>query len=468
LFLGAVFPGHERRFAGFIPVPTAAVNFLRRRQLSGSSYMVICRPIIHGAAPEKGGAVAVAAVFATLDLPLAPANGSHMKLLTPFILFALLLAPAAAPAMTGEKAELQKLADGIYAFVGKRNDANALVIVTAQGVVLADTGNNPPETRILRQDIESITKEPVRYVVITQNHGDHSGGTPLFSPPATVIVQDRVAKDWAAMKPYQIKSWQKRFAERADALKGINPLDTVVSFSDRLTLHVGGKTIELIYIDDTYNPGDVAVWLPAERVLHAGFAGYIGRHPDIRPDYSHGTTTGMIKQLEALSALKPAIVVPAHGPVGDATALSTLTDYLLLARQKVRTMMQQGLPLDEIEKKFDMHEFADWDRGAHLSATAATIYRELKGEGPEITPYQERTAVVTVNKLAEEGRFLSVTAADGRQLQLRAAGDVDFEGIKDRSELKVGMKLKVTYLEPTKGEAPLGFDITELDLASTK
>jgi cyclase len=383
-----------------------------------------------------------------------------------FILLALLLSPTAAPAMTGDKAELQKLAVGVYAFVGKGNDANAMVIVTAQGVVLVDTGNNPPETRILRRDIEAVTAQPVRYVVITQNHGDHSGGTPLFSPPATVIVQDRVAKDWASVKPYQIRSWQKRFPERADALKGVNPLDTVVSFSDRMTLHVGGKTIELIYVDDTYNPGDVAVWLPAERILHAGFAGYIGRHPDIRPDYSHGTTGGMLKQLEALSALKPKVVVPAHGPVGDATALSTLTDYLLLARQKVRTMTQQGLRLAAIEQLFDMHEFADWDRGAHLSATAATIYRELNGEGPEIAPYRERTAAVTVNKLAEEGRFLTVTTDDGHQLHLRAAGDVDFEGIKDRSELKVGMKLKVTYLEPTKGESPLGFDITELDLAS--
>jgi cyclase len=389
-----------------------------------------------------------------------------MKPLKLFIALAVLLAPVAAPAMTGDKAALQKLADGVYAFVGKRNDANAMVIVTTQGVVLVDTGNNPPETRILRQDIAAVTAEPVRYVVITQNHGDHTGGTPLFSPPATVIVQDRVAKDWAAMKPYQIKAWQKRFPERADALRGVNPLDTVMSFSDRMTLHVGGRTIALIYVDDTYNPGDVAVWLPDERILHAGFAGYIGRHPDIRPDYSHGTTTGMLKQLETLSALKPNIVVPAHGPVGDATALSTLTDYLLLARQKVRAMMQQGLPLATIEQQFDMHEFADWDRGAHLSATAATIYRELKGEGPEIAPYRERTAVVTVNKLAEEGRFLTVTADDGRQLHLRAAGDVDFEGIKDRSELKVGMKLKVTYLEPTKGEAPLGFDITELELES--
>ena len=270
---------------------------------------------------------------------------SDMRCSRLFILLILLLAPLGAHAMTGDKAEFQKLADDVYAFVGKLNDANAMAIVTTQGVVVVDTGNNPPETRILQKFIQSVTTQPIRYVVITQNHGDHTGGTPLFSPPATVIVQDKVAKDWAAMKDYQVRSWQKRFPERAEALKGVSPLDTVVSFSDRMTLHVGGKTIELIYIDDTYNPGDVAVWLPESGIMHAGFVGYIGRHPDIRPDYSHGTTWGMLKQLEVLSALKPKIVVPAHGPVGDVTALHGLTDYLLLARQKVRTMMQQGLPL---------------------------------------------------------------------------------------------------------------------------
>jgi hypothetical protein len=111
-----------------------------------------------------------------------------------------------------------------------------------------------------------------------------------------------------------------------------------------------------------------------------------------------------------------------------------------------------------------MHEYKDWDRGQHLSAMAVTIYRELKGEGPEVVPYAERTAVVRIDKITEEGRFLTVTADGGRQLLLRAAGDVNFEGIKDRSELKPGMKLKVIYLEPTKAEAPLGFDIIELDV----
>src|SRR5215468_10670894 len=130
-----------------------------------------------------------------------------------------------AQAITGEQAEFKKVADGVYAFVGKRNDANALVVVTTQGVVVVDTGNNPPETRILQNFIKSVTSQPVRYVVISQNHGDHTGGTPLFSPPANVIAHDRVAKDWAEWKPYQIKSWRKRFRARAEALKDVKPVD---------------------------------------------------------------------------------------------------------------------------------------------------------------------------------------------------------------------------------------------------
>ncbi|MEA2993153.1 MAG: hypothetical protein QOD40_2073 [Alphaproteobacteria bacterium] len=367
-----------------------------------------------------------------------------------------------ANAITGEKAEFKRLADGVYAYVGKLNDANAMAIVTSQGVVVVDTGNNQPETRNLLKSIQSITAQPVRYVVITQNHGDHIGGTPLFSPPATVIVHDKVAKDLAALKPYQINSWRKRFPERAEALKDVKPIDTVMSFPDRMTLHLGGKVIELIYVDDAYNIGDVAVWLPQDSILHGSFAGYKERHPDIRPDYSHGTTWGMLKELEALIALKPKVLVPAHGPLGDVKDLTAMVDYLLLARQKVRTMMDMGMPLAEIEKKFDMREYVGWDRDEHLSWTAETIYRELKGEGPEINALVEKKAAGKLSKATDEGRRLTLILDDGKELRLRVTSETDIEGVADRTELKAGMKLTVLYQEPQAGNAPLGYDALEL------
>ena len=350
-------------------------------------------------------------------------------------------------AITPDKPEFRKLADDVYAYIGKVNDANALIVVTSQGVVVIDTGNNQPETRNILKNIQAVTKQPVRYVIITQNHGDHIGGTPLFSPPATVIMHERVAKDWKNWKPHLVKAWGKRFPEREAALKDFNPLDTVVTFNDRLTLNLGGKVLELIYVDDNYNPGDIGVWLPQSGVLHAGFVGYKERHPDIRPDYSHGTTWGMLKQLEAFIPLKPKLVVPGHGPLSDTKDLQAMIDYLMIARQRVRGMMDKGIPLAEMRKQFHMNEYKDWDRTAHLPVTAEAIERELRGEGPEIIPSTEKKMTGTIAKIQEEGRYLTVNSDTGQTLALRISNASDIEGISDRSHFKVGMKFSALYEE---------------------
>lgn len=386
-----------------------------------------------------------------------------VKIHIPLLIFvACLLGLKPSHAMTGNTAEFPKLADGVYAYVGKSNDANAMVIVTSQGVVLVNTGNNQPDTRDLLTRIKSVTDQPVRYVVITQNHGDHIGGTPLFSPPATVIVHDKVARAIAEMKPYQIRAWQKRFPERAEALKNVKPIDTMVSFSDRMTLHVGGKRIELIYVDDPNNIGDVLVWLPEERVLHDAFGGYKGRHPDLRPDYSHGTSTGMLKEVEAGLALNPKIVVPNHGPVMAMADLETMIDYILMAREKVRAMMDKGLSLAEIDQQFTMDEFKGWDRTAHLPWIAETIWRELQGMGPLVTPITEKETKAIISKIAEEGRYLTVVAENGQVLHLRVSADTNIEGIPDRSQFKVGQKLTAQYEVPEGWNPVLGYDIEEI------
>ena len=85
-----------------------------------------------------------------------------------------------ASAITGDQPEFRKLAEDVYAYIGKLNDSNAMAIVTTEGVVIVDTGNNTTDTRELLKHVQSVTKQPVRYVVITQNHNDHSGGAALF------------------------------------------------------------------------------------------------------------------------------------------------------------------------------------------------------------------------------------------------------------------------------------------------
>jgi cyclase len=387
------------------------------------------------------------------------------RMVTMLALAAAVAAGGAAEAITGDQPEFRKLAEDVYVYVGKLNDSNAMAIVTSEGVVLVDTGNNTTDTRALLRHVQSVTSQPVRYVIVTQNHNDHSGGAALFSPPARTIVHERVARQWASLRPHQITAWRRRFPERTAALERLLPTDTIQTVGGRYSLRLGGKEIQLIYVDDPYNPGDIAVWLPKERVLHASMAGYKDRHPDIRPDYSHGTTEGLLKQLKAYIALRPETVVPAHGPVGGGSLLDTMIEYLLLARGHVQEMMKKGIPLAAIEKEFRMKAFSAWDRTEHLPWMAATIHRELQGLGPQVIKTTERRISGVVANALQDGRRVTVTAGDGVQMVLRVTGDTVFQGIGDRTEIRPGMKVSAVYEVPEGIQPALGYDTLELTVS---
>jgi hypothetical protein len=142
--------------------------------------------------------------------------------------------------------------------------------------------------------------------------------------------------------------------------------------------------------------------------------------------------------------------------------LHALTDYLLLARQKVRTMMAKGMPLETIVKEFHMNEYKG-DRENHFEWLAETLYRELQSMGPLVPNIVEQKVTGTIARLEEEGRRLLIKQAAGPEVRLRIASDTDIDGAaNDRSQLKVGMKVSATYQVPQGFNAALGYDVIEM------
>ena len=125
-------------------------------------------------------------------------------------------------------------------------------------------------------------------------------------------------------------------------------------------------------------------------------------------------------------------------------------------------MMGKGLALGEIEKQFNMNEYQGWDRDSHYPWMAETIHRELQGEPPQIVPITEHSVRGTITKVAEEGRFLTANSDGGEEIRLRTAGDTVFEGVADRSQLRLGMKFTAQYLVPQGANAALGYDVMEI------
>jgi hypothetical protein len=170
----------------------------------------------------------------------------------------------------------------------------------------------------------------------------------------------------------------------------------------------------------------------------------------------------MLKQLEAYIALKPKIVVPAHGPLTDVAGLEAVVDYLILARHKVRDMTDRAMALPAIEQAFNMNEYRDWDRTEHLAWTADTIYRELRSEGPLAIRTTEKRVSGVVAKALQDGRFVTVRSTDGTELQLRVTADTDVAGIADRTLVRPGMKLSALYQIPEGVNPSLGYDALEM------
>ena len=105
-----------------------------------------------------------------------------------------LLAVVAALALTGSTIaqdlgpRVKKLADGVYVHTGKGFDSNSGIILTQEGVVVIDTGQNPIESRDIMDTVKKLTSMPVRLVIDTEPHADHTTGNFMFSPPAVVAV----------------------------------------------------------------------------------------------------------------------------------------------------------------------------------------------------------------------------------------------------------------------------------------
>ena len=94
----------------------------------------------------------------------------------------------AAPAVAQDLGpNVRKLADGVYAFVGENFNSNAGIVLTQDGVVLIDSGQNPVESRKLMEVVKKLTPMPVRLLIDTEPHPDHTTGHFVFSPPATIV-----------------------------------------------------------------------------------------------------------------------------------------------------------------------------------------------------------------------------------------------------------------------------------------
>src|SRR5947207_11595933 len=181
---------------------------------------------------------------------------------------------------------VRKLADGVYAFVGENFNSNAGIVLTQDGVVLIDSGHNPVESRKLMEVVKKLTPMPVRLLIDTEPHPDHTTGHFVFSPPATIVAAAGAGDSMRSREqgdPERIQKLAATSPEMRAALEGYRFVTPQIEYHQKMTSKVGERTFELIYLQGVHSESDTAVWLPKERVLFSAAGIVVGQINNLRP-----------------------------------------------------------------------------------------------------------------------------------------------------------------------------------------
>jgi len=233
----------------------------------------------------------------------------------------------------------KKIKEGLYVRAVKPTDSNAAIILTEDGVVLIDSGHNPPDSQALLKAVKQLASQPVRFLINTEPHSDHTTGHFVFSPPAMIIAAEGATA--SMKKDYRPDRNERRMAEypeMREAFKDFRMITPHIEYKDKMILNVGGRTLELYYLKNVHSEADTAIWLPKERVLFAAASVGDKRFNNHRAFVSLPDTLAAIK----MKALNPEVVVPGHGPPGTAQILDDYERYYNLLIERVGKMAREG------------------------------------------------------------------------------------------------------------------------------
>ncbi|MBA4176541.1 MAG: MBL fold metallo-hydrolase [Leptothrix sp. (in: Bacteria)] len=268
------------------------------------------------------------------------------------------LAPAARGA---EPMQAQAVAPGVWFVQGEaalgssanRNFiSNAAFIVTNDGVVVIDALGSPPLAEELLQVIRRITLQPVRYVIVTHYHADHIYGLQTFRDAGATIVAHQNSREYLNSDTAQrrLEASREEFFPWVDEKTRLVPADRWITADT--VIELGGERLHLRHAGPAHTPEDMVIHAERAEVLFAGDLVFRGRIPFV----GQADSRGWMDALSGLIALKPALIVPGHGPVSrnPLPDLEMTRNYLAYLR---KSMGEAAANLEPFEEAYAQ---ADW------------------------------------------------------------------------------------------------------------
>jgi glyoxylase-like metal-dependent hydrolase (beta-lactamase superfamily II) len=261
-------------------------------------------------------------------------------------------------------AGVQQIGPDLYAYISEiDSSANSTFLVTTEGVLVVDTGADETEAKKLLAAIRKISVAPIRYVINTHYHPDHSGGDPVIAAGASLIstafTRDKLAEMNKATVLHQ--PW--------------------VTVPQAVTIHLGGHEIRVYYPGPAHTLGDVVVYFPDQHVLATGDLFLTNSCPAM----DEGDLENWISALDQMLTLPIDHVVPGHFELATRGDLEKFRNYLRDLGSQVKTMHAKGMKLPEIQKSLQLNAYRSFRQYPNYEATfednAAVYYQQLENRG---------------------------------------------------------------------------------------
>lgn len=263
---------------------------------------------------------------------------------------------------------LMELAPDVYSYEVLRpaefgGTTNSLIVVTSEGVLVADGQGSREATQAMVQAIARISDQNITHVVIGSDHGDHVAGNGAFPPGATFIAHPTSAAV---------------LAEADTPLPAVGQL-----VEDQLLIDLGGRRIEILHLGRAHTGGDLVVYLPAEKILFLGEVFFNQLFPSMRSAYP----SEWISVIERAQAMDVDIYIPGHGFVDPPNVLQEqLEAYkqaMLAVISETRRLHAAGLTVEEAVSRAEFGEYETWmGRDRQVERAIPRIYAELDGQLP--------------------------------------------------------------------------------------
>ena len=246
---------------------------------------------------------------------------------------------------------------------------NIGVSVGDDGIVVIDDQYAPLAPKI-EAAMKGITDKPVRFIINTHYHGDHTGGNEYFGQKGTIVAHDNVRKRLESGTTFG-------GVVTPPAPKTALP---IVTFNDSLTVHLNGEDIKAVHYPHGHTDGDSVIWFSKSNVVHMGDDFWSGIFPRIDIE-NGGSVKGMIAAVEKVIANVPddAKVIPGHGTLSDKAGLKKFLDMLKGATAAVEKGIKKKKTLDQLKAE---KVLAPWDADYGQSFIKAdnfieTLYKSL-------------------------------------------------------------------------------------------